>query len=146
MFKSTDAGANWTKASNGLFSGTVYAIAIDPAHPSTLYVGSSFGIWRSTDGAANWINMTNGIGSKTVVSLAIDPTSTSTVYAMTRNSGVYKSTNGGPTGIRSMPGLPRAARRSSPQGHRSGDRSCVVVASVRRRLSAAPTAAPRGRR
>ena len=39
VFKSTDSGATWAAANTGLTYPYVYALAIDPATPATLYAG-----------------------------------------------------------------------------------------------------------
>jgi photosystem II stability/assembly factor-like uncharacterized protein len=57
VFKTTDGGQTWAAVNNGLpVAGEhVTGLAIDPANPSTLYVGTSDGkIFRSTDGAVIW--------------------------------------------------------------------------------------------
>lgn len=91
IYKSTDAGANWTAADTGLpiptydtVTHTVYAvqvvpIAIDPVTPTTLYAGTFTtaylppssnplvsqgvinGVFKSTDGGANWTHSSNGL-------------------------------------------------------------------------------------
>src|SRR5258708_7372594 len=37
-----------------------FDIAVDPQTPSTLYAGSSHGIWKSTDGGGQWNAVNNG--------------------------------------------------------------------------------------
>ncbi|MGQ9568633.1 MAG: hypothetical protein ACUVWW_11370, partial [Anaerolineae bacterium] len=47
------AGINvWT--SIGPEGGTIYALAIDPATPTTLYAGTWGGVFKSTNGGGNW--------------------------------------------------------------------------------------------
>ena len=82
--------------SNGLEGGTVYALAIDPATPSTLYAGTGGGgVFKSTNGGAAWSAVNTGLTSTVVNALAIDPVTPSTLYAGTRDGGVFKSTNAG---------------------------------------------------
>jgi photosystem II stability/assembly factor-like uncharacterized protein len=54
LFKSLDAGATWQKLSSLL----IYSIALDPAHPSTLYgtilSDFTYAISRSDDGGLSW--------------------------------------------------------------------------------------------
>jgi disulfide bond formation protein DsbB len=72
---SVSAGNNvWT--SNGPDGGMVYALAIDPTTPSTLYAGTlGFGVFKSTNGGGNWSAVNAGLTSTgtTVFFLAIDP-------------------------------------------------------------------------
>lgn len=85
IYKSTDAGANWTASDNGLpapmsgacgYQQIAVPLVVDPSTPSTLYVGLSLsafddgtcsvptvanGIFKSTDGGANWVHSSNGL-------------------------------------------------------------------------------------
>ncbi len=92
-----DAGINeWT--SQGPNGGYVYALAIDPATPSTLYAGtaaSGGGVYKSTDGGDSWAGAGAGLPGLEVYALAVDPAAPSTVYCGTLDGGVYKSTDGG---------------------------------------------------
>jgi hypothetical protein len=71
------------------------ALAIDPLTPTTLYAGTSGGVFKSTNGGASW----SASGLINVSALAIDPLTPTTLYAATSTSGVfggvYKSTDGG---------------------------------------------------
>ncbi len=57
------AGTNvWT--SNGPEGGVIYALAIDPATPSTLYAGTDGGgVFKSTNGGGNWSAFNTGLTS-----------------------------------------------------------------------------------
>ena len=69
---SAQPGTNiWT--SNGPYGGSVTALTIDPATPSTLYAETGSGVFKSTDGGASWSVASNGAPSF-VEALAIDPT------------------------------------------------------------------------
>jgi len=69
------------------------AIAVDPQHPSTLYVGAGDGkLWKSDDGGSHW-TASHPAGTS-VASIAIDPADSSTVFAAT-DSGVSRSDDGG---------------------------------------------------
>ena len=72
----------------------VSALAIDPATPTTLYAGTSGGVYKSTDGGGNWSAVNTGLGSAAVSALAVDPVTPTTLYAGTAG-GVFKSTDGG---------------------------------------------------
>ena len=74
----------------------VYALAIDPTDPSTVYAGADVGkVFKSTDAGGSWVLANSGVADKTVKALVIDPTDSMTVYAGTDGAGVYKNTNGG---------------------------------------------------
>ena len=74
---------------------SVAALAIDPNDPSTVYAGTSYGLFKTTNGGANWSEINNGLTNLNVYALAIAPATPSTVYAGTSNSGVYKTTDAG---------------------------------------------------
>src|ERR1700683_2281255 len=72
--KTTDGGAAWAPAQNGIPGGnTISALAIDPASPSTIYAGSGVGttgIYKTTDGGGSWVPVSpEPLGS----ALAVDP-------------------------------------------------------------------------
>jgi photosystem II stability/assembly factor-like uncharacterized protein len=75
--------------------GSIRALAVDPAAPSTLYAGSDGGgVWKSADAAASWSPANAGMGNIQVSALAIDPHDPRTLYAGTE-IGVWKSADGG---------------------------------------------------
>lgn len=95
--KSTDGGASWSGANNGLPSAaTVHALALDPAAPGTVYAGTRIGLYKSVDGGASWTGMGNGLPDAVWVNaLALDSSRPGTVYAGTYYYGIFKSTDGG---------------------------------------------------
>ncbi len=88
----------WT--GRGPSGGTIFALAVDPQNPSTLYAGT-YGVARSTDGGETWVPILNGPGP--CVTVAVDPQTPSTLYVGTgyenffEPSGVLRSTDGGET-------------------------------------------------
>ena len=128
LYKSTDAGDNWTKI--GLDSTEHIAkIAIDPSNASTIYVAAPGPLWsdskhrglyKSTDGGSTW-NKILYINEKAgCADIEIDPSNPQTIYASTwefrrtpysfnsggNGSGFYKSTDGGKTWKEITKGLP----------------------------------------
>ena len=91
MFKiSTDLGQTWTESHSGL-AGSVAAIATIPRSPSTLYCGTTQGLFKSTDAGAGWTRQ----GSMTVVrAVVVDTLDTDIAYAGTA-SGMYVTTDAG---------------------------------------------------
>lgn len=97
IFKSTNGGETWTWASNGLLGRTVHALALDPRHPDTLFVGmldNEGGVYRSTNSGLTWVRVFDLIGS--IDTLAVAPGEPSTVFAA-RGPLVYRSPDGGNT-------------------------------------------------
>jgi photosystem II stability/assembly factor-like uncharacterized protein len=91
FFRTTDGGASWTEVGAGLnVNAAVRSISIDAINPTTVYVGSSLGLYRSTDAGDNFI----GILAADVQDAALDPIAASTIYATTFDT-VLKTTDGG---------------------------------------------------
>ena len=84
VFKSTNGGTNWTAINTGLTNTYVYALAIDPQTPDTLYAGTDGGgVFKSTNGGTNWTAINTGLTNTYVSALAIDPQTPETLYAGT---------------------------------------------------------------
>ena len=93
--KSTNGGASWSvlSASSG-FAYPVFAIAVSPSTPSTVYtMGYSGLVYTSTNGGTTW-SPAVASGGATLNLLAVAPSNPQTVYAA-GSSGVFVSTNGG---------------------------------------------------
>jgi photosystem II stability/assembly factor-like uncharacterized protein len=94
---------------------SIGAIAIDPSHPKTVWVGTGEtwtrnsvsigdGVYKSTDGGENWTNV--GLKeSERVAKIIVDPADGNTVYACvpgklwsdSAERGLYKTADGGAT-------------------------------------------------
>ncbi|MEK6406223.1 MAG: SBBP repeat-containing protein [Acidobacteriota bacterium] len=98
MAKSTNGAGSWSAANSGVTNSTELSLAIDPANPSTVFVGSSGGgVFKSTNGGANWATVNSGLTDLTIKALTIDPMTTSLMYLGTSNRGVFRSTDSGAT-------------------------------------------------
>ncbi|MCP9495272.1 MAG: SBBP repeat-containing protein [Pyrinomonadaceae bacterium MAG19_C2-C3] len=94
IYKSTDGGSTWSVSNTGLsqnvsgtnFTLTVNALAINPMTPSTLYAGTSSGVYKSTDSGSTWSASNTGLSNTVVNALVIDRSTPTTIYAGT-NSG-----------------------------------------------------------
>jgi hypothetical protein len=117
VFKSTNGGASWAPANNGLPSVFVRALIIDPQTPSTIYAGTSGtfigqvfrGMFKSIDGGMNWTPLATTPGPGSVTSVAIDPQNPATLYVGTTaglTNAVFKSINGGDSWTPVGDGLP----------------------------------------
>ena len=79
--KSMDGGATWSAVNNGLtdtllaygVTPGVLTMAIDPVIPTTLYGGTSIGVFKSTDGGASW-NPTGLFQHSPLSSVSLGPT------------------------------------------------------------------------
>jgi hypothetical protein len=99
LFRSADAAATWNVSSAGITRGSLYALAVAPTSPSTIFAGADDDnggdVFKSTDGGINWVAVSAGLTDARVHAIAVDPSSASTVYLGTRSAGVFKSANGG---------------------------------------------------
>ena len=111
IVKSTNGGASWSDASDGLPSGSVTRLVIDPLTPTTLYAVVFAGatpfvpsftppmtvIFKSTNGGASWNALDAGLPPGAFASaLVIDPATPSTLYLPVPPFGGPPGPEGGP--------------------------------------------------
>lgn len=95
VWRSIDAGANWTVLTDNLSTLSVSALAMHPTNTSTYFWGSTGGtIFRSIDAGTTW-NFYSDTGNGTVNKILIDPTNTNKMYASVEGGGIYKSIDAG---------------------------------------------------
>ena len=112
VWKSVDAGANWSPTDDFMANLAVVSLAMDPADPDVLYAGTGegvythniflqgLGIFKTTDGGASWQQLpgtVSGVPSGAfhyVNKVVISPNDSQRVYAATR-TGVWRSDDGG---------------------------------------------------
>lgn len=76
----------WTQT-NGPYGGGIYAFAVKPVTPTTVYAGSAgHGVSRSTNGGASWSAYNMGLPFSDVQTLAIGPLG---VYAGIQTRGEF---------------------------------------------------------
>jgi photosystem II stability/assembly factor-like uncharacterized protein len=81
VYKTTDGGTSWSVLGNGGAFDFLFAVAIDPLTPATVYVATNRGVFKSTDGGAHWASVNNGLTSLITQTLALD--AAGTIYAGT---------------------------------------------------------------
>lgn len=111
IWKSTDAGVNWTPLTDYLPQIGVSGIAVDPNNSNIIYIatgdddgGDSFsvGVRKSTDGGQTWNATGSMVGNPQKMNeIYIDPNNSNTILVAT-STGVFKSTNGGTTWIQKL--------------------------------------------
>jgi len=57
IFKSTDGGARWNKATTGLTAIDVRALAINRFDTATVYTGAADSVFKSVDSGASWTRL-----------------------------------------------------------------------------------------
>jgi len=101
VYKSADGGETWSPANRGMLDYRITALAVDPAHPQTIYAGADSGeFFKSTDGGQTWNDLTDELPTQksshpTIQDIVIDPATPGTVYLLADNAGVLISEDGG---------------------------------------------------
>jgi len=106
LWKSTNAGVNWTPLTDDLPQIGVSGIAIDPNNSQVVYISTgdddagdsySIGVLKSIDGGASW-DQTGTIAGNPISSneIIIDPSDSNKIWVAT-STGLFLSTNGGNT-------------------------------------------------
>jgi photosystem II stability/assembly factor-like uncharacterized protein len=113
IFKTTDGGLSWTAVFDQSPSLSMGALAMDPAHPDTLYAGTGeacsagysyfgTGIYRTINGGLTW--QPRGLSnSRYIARIVLDPEDPQRIwvaamgelYATSSERGIYLSTDGG---------------------------------------------------
>lgn len=92
--KTTD-GSIWTVVTGPAQAPLqILAVDADPQRKGTLYVGSSYGLYKTSDSGTNWQVANKGIRHTSAL-LAIDPDNSANLYAAVTGGGVTKSTDRG---------------------------------------------------
>lgn len=113
VFKSTNAGVNWTPIFDDLAVFSIGALALHPSDPNTLYVGTGeansavdnydgAGLFRTSDGGATW-QLLGLESTRRIARVAVDPNAPNRIFvaamgaqfSTTSERGLYRSTDAG---------------------------------------------------
>jgi len=107
VLKSTDRGASWHPAREGLKNTSVYYIVIDPMNTKRLYLGTfGGGIYKTEDGGDSWFEANQGLGNTNIHALLLDPLQPDRLVVSTSTGELFKTENGGKSWDAFNEGLP----------------------------------------
>lgn len=100
IYKSIDAGLNWTKLNDNFTMCTVMAqpqLVVDPSNPAVAYIGTWLGgTWKTTNAGASWTLLENAPISATAI--RVDAQNSNTLYLADRSTPtLWKSFDAGET-------------------------------------------------
>jgi ligand-binding sensor domain-containing protein len=96
IYRSTDDGATWSEAGDGLASRSVRTLAVDST--GTIFAGTlGDGVFLSTDGGNSWASFNNGMPDLYINCLVFAPDRS--LFAGTMHSWVQRISLQGPTGV-----------------------------------------------
>lgn len=105
IYKSSDAGVNWTEINEMLMDTYIGAISIHPARPDFIYLGTyGGGMYRRSAEASDWEEIVQGMRNTYVTDLVISTKNPDIMYVST-NGGISKTTDGGSNWITVNNGL-----------------------------------------
>ena len=108
LHRSIDNGRTWEMVSTPNNVKNIWAVAIDPTNPNTMFAGTSpTGLHRSRDGGHRWeklalpeLAVECEVGDPRVTYIVIDPDDTRVVWAGIEVDGILLSLDGGDTWTR----------------------------------------------
>ncbi len=90
----TDGGATWHTVLSE--DGNIWAVAVDPAGPGTVYAVGTAGVLVTADSGRTWASAGKA-PDHYLTGLAVDPRDPSTIYVSSWQKGVFRTTDGGRT-------------------------------------------------
>ncbi|MBI5022209.1 MAG: T9SS type A sorting domain-containing protein [Ignavibacteriales bacterium] len=97
IWKSTDAGASWSKITTPSTSKFCTDLVLDPNNSNTMYAAfglfSSDGVYKTTNGGTSWTKLATGFPATTLkytrISLSISKTNPAVLFASVADSNYY---------------------------------------------------------
>ena len=96
VFKSTNGGSSWSRASSGLPLDYIYDLAVDPNNPNVIYTAMHrTGVYKTTNAGASWNAKNDTMIDGDVRSVYVTPDSSRVYIGFWDGYGLSYSTNGG---------------------------------------------------
>lgn len=103
LYRSTNNGANWSEANQGILGTDVFAVS---SNSSTLFAGTDrVGVYISNDNGNTWIRSNSGLTSLTILTLVTEGQKT---FLGTQNEKVFRSLDNGGSWTPASSGLTSA--------------------------------------
>ncbi len=94
VYRSTDAGANWSASGLGVEGGECSGIAVDLDSSNVVYVANEAGLLKSSDSGQEWHLHSVLNTALEVTALTCAPSSPGLLFISVKGEGVYKTENG----------------------------------------------------
>ncbi|MGB0870550.1 MAG: VPS10 domain-containing protein [Flavobacteriales bacterium] len=114
LWKSEDAGSNWTPLIETFSRLGISDLVVDFNNSQTIYIATgdadggdapAIGVWKSIDGGTTW-NEAGSISSTRIYKIEMDPDNSNRLLAAT-NNGLFRTENGGTTWTEVTSGIVR---------------------------------------
>ncbi|HWB11312.1 MAG TPA: hypothetical protein VG826_18935 [Pirellulales bacterium] len=93
VWRSTDGGATWCRASKGMFvECDVRALVADARRAGVVYAGTNEGVWRTQNNGDDWTRLDGPLDDLVTWSLLLLPQADEVLFAGTRPAGLYRWT------------------------------------------------------
>ncbi len=119
VYQTTNGGTSWTNITNNLPDLPAMTLAIQPNHPTNLYVGTDLGVFVSKNTGGSWAQM-NTPGFANVSTSALSFLNEYQLFAFTHGRGAYRA---------ALEGNPTPTPTATPTATRSSTRSPTRTAT-----------------
>lgn len=97
VYRSTDAGTTWAVCGTGFYGTAVRTVLTVPGESSTVYCGSTAGMFKSTDYGATWNEVNSGIVIGRIPVVSFEPGTDGTAFAEFIDNAIFKTPDDGLT-------------------------------------------------
>lgn len=107
VLKSTDRGATWTPARDGILNTSAYHVVVHPKDANIAYVGTfGGGVYRTRNGGRAWEAVNRGLGNTNIHALVLDHSRPDRLIASTSTGDVFYTLDAGGRWVPYGDGLP----------------------------------------